>query len=51
MSEPAQSTTTPAKAAHGDALIKVHDLTIGWDSTVEVLDGLADAVRSRRNAA
>jgi 3-deoxy-7-phosphoheptulonate synthase len=29
----------------------VTDGCIGWDSTVEVLDGLADAVRSRRNAA
>jgi 3-deoxy-7-phosphoheptulonate synthase len=29
----------------------ITDGCIGWDTTVEVLDGLADAVRSRRNAA
>jgi 3-deoxy-7-phosphoheptulonate synthase len=28
----------------------ITDGCIGWDTTVEVLDGLADAVRSRRNA-
>ena len=33
---------------HGQSIT---DGCIGWETTVEVLDGLADAVRSRRNAA
>jgi 3-deoxy-7-phosphoheptulonate synthase len=29
----------------------ITDGCIGWDTTVEVLDGLADAVRARRGVA
>jgi len=38
----------------GEPLVYGQSITdgcIGWETTVEVLDGLADAVRSRRNAA
>ena len=37
----------PGELTYGQSIT---DGCIGWDTTVEVLDGLADAVRSRRGA-
>jgi 3-deoxy-7-phosphoheptulonate synthase len=39
--------STPAELTYGQSIT---DGCIGWETTVEVLDGLADAVRARRGA-